>query len=65
VGPLGPAGWDQARELLEERTNALAQPIVDAIGGDLDEVVGRLDTWSRACIEAGAFAPDVRKRAAG
>jgi hypothetical protein len=55
----------RVRDLLEERTNALAQPIVDAIGDDLDEVVDRLGAWSQACIDAGAFPPDARKRAAG
>ena len=53
------------RAALEERTDALQQPVVDAIGGDLDTVVRRLNEWSQACIDAGAFPPDVGKRAAG
>ena len=30
-----------------------------------DGVTARLDAWSQACIEAGAFPVDLRKRAAG
>lgn len=55
----------RVREVLEERTNTLGQPIVDAMAGDFDWVVERLEEWSQACIEAGAFPPDPRKRAAG
>ena len=40
-------------------------PIVAALGDDLDDVVDQLAVWSARCVEAGAFPPDVFKRAAG
>ena len=36
-----------------------------AIGDDLASVVEQTDAWSQLCVEAGAFPPDIRKRAAG
>jgi hypothetical protein len=53
------------REEIEERTDAAQQPILDAIGDDLDGVVDQLNRWSAACVEAKAFPPDIYKRAAG
>jgi Helix-turn-helix family len=50
---------------IEARTDAMEQPIVDALGPALDGLVERLDRWSAACIAAGAFPPDPLKRAAG
>ncbi len=60
---LTAAGLDYRREI-EARTDALDQPLVDAIG-DLDAMLGPLRTWSQRCIDAGAFPPDPFKRAAG
>jgi hypothetical protein len=51
------------REDIEERTDAMEQPVIDAIGDDLEETVAALDAWSGACIAAGFYPPDVYKRA--
>jgi hypothetical protein len=50
---------------IEQRTDAQEQPIVAALGDRIDEVCSRLNHWGQLCIEAGAFPPDVLKRAAG
>jgi Helix-turn-helix family len=50
---------------IEQHTDAQEQPIVAALGDRLDEVCGRLNHWGQLCIEAGAFPPDILKRAAG
>jgi hypothetical protein len=55
----------RAREAIETTTDAMERPIVEALGGELDALVGRLDDWSAQCVEARAFPPDVFKRAAG
>ena len=54
----------QYRREIEARTDALDQPLVDALG-DLDNLLGQLHGWSQRCIDAGAFPPDPFKRAAG
>ena len=36
-----------------------------ALGDRLDDVCSRLNHWGQLCIEAGAFPPDILKRAAG
>jgi hypothetical protein len=68
-GLVGGAGLTETgravRTGIEARTDAMEQPLVDALGGDLDGLVERLDAWSAACIAAGAFPPDPLKRAAG
>jgi hypothetical protein len=53
------------RDEIEERTDAGQQPIIDAIGDDLDTVVDQLNQWSAACVDAKMFPPNVYKRAAG
>lgn len=53
------------RASVEAATDAQEQSIVDALGSRLDEVCGRLELWGTRCIEAGAFPPDILKRAAG
>lgn len=63
-GALTSAGR-QARDELEARTDAQEQSIVDALGGRLDDVCRQLDAWGERCVQAGAFPPDVLKRAAG
>ncbi len=50
---------------IEQRTDAQEQPIVAALGDRLEEVCDRLNHWGQLCIEAGAFPPDILKRAAG
>jgi hypothetical protein len=54
-----------ARLSIEQRTDAQEEPIVAALGDRLDEVCGLLNHWGELCIEAGAFPPDILKRAAG
>jgi Helix-turn-helix family len=53
------------RDGLEATTDAQERPIVEALGDDFDDLVARLDEWSARCVAAGAFPPDVFKRAAG
>lgn len=50
---------------LEARTDHAMAPVLAALGGELDAVATTLERWSGACIAAGAFPPDPRKRAAG
>ncbi len=52
---LTAAGLDYRREI-EARTDALDQPLVDAIG-DLDAMLGPLRTWSQRCIDAARSRP--------
>jgi hypothetical protein len=75
VGRLEGRGWVRdggltdegraARLSIEQHTDEQEQPIVDALGGRLDELCARLNDWGQRCIEAGAFPPDILKRAAG
>jgi hypothetical protein len=53
------------RRELEERTDRMQQPIVDAIGPDLDPAVDRLGTWSDLLVALGGAPPDPAKRASG
>ncbi len=72
---LRDAGWLDGAELspegqtfraeLEASTDALEQPIVDALAADLDVVIEQLADVSARCIAAGTFPPDAYKRAAG
>lgn len=55
----------EARQEIEERTDALEQPLLHAIGADLEQVLDQLNDWGHQVIEAGDFPPDPRKRAAG
>ncbi len=63
-GALTEAGR-ATRDSIEDDTDAQEQSIVDALGDRLDEVCEQLDVWGTHCIEAGAFPPDILKRAAG
>ncbi len=51
------------RDDIEERTDAMQQSVIDAIGDDLDAAVASLNDWSAACIAAGYYTPDIYKRA--
>jgi hypothetical protein len=53
------------RDELEAATDAMEEGIVAALGADLEATAAQLDDWSARCIDAGAFPPDVYKRAAG
>jgi len=53
------------RDGIEATTDAMESSIVAALGDDLNGIVGQLDAWSARCVAAGAFPPDVFKRAAG
>lgn len=75
VDRLESRGWVQdggltaagraARLGIEQRTDEQEQAIVDALGDRLDELCDRLNGWGQRCIDAGAFPPDILKRAAG
>jgi len=56
------AAGRSVRDEIEERTDALEQPVVDAIGDDLDALVECLDAWSGLCAQAGAFPPGTFRR---
>ena len=56
AGEITPAGR-KFRDDLEEQTDALEQPIVDAIGDDFEATVRALDEWSTAVVATGAFPP--------
>lgn len=53
------------RDGIEAATDTAQDELLAAVGDDLEAVVRQTEAWSAACIEAGAFPPDVRKRAAG
>ena len=55
----------QLREEIEKQTDAMEQPLIDAIGNDLDALLTQLNAWSELCIKAGGFPPNEQKRAAG
>jgi hypothetical protein len=63
-GSLTPAGL-RLREEIEEHTDAMEQPLIEAIGSDFDTLVTQLNEWAELCIKAGAFPPNIQKRAAG
>ena len=53
------------RDGVEEATDRAQQPVVDALGGDLDATITTLGAWSEAVVAHGWFPPDPYKRAAG
>lgn len=64
----GGAITERGRELrdgIEAATDAAQDGLLAAVGADLDDVVAACAGWSQRCVEARAFPPDVRKRAAG
>ncbi|MFN0148306.1 MAG: SCO6745 family protein [Dehalococcoidia bacterium] len=64
AGALTAAGR-QLRDTIEERTDAMERPVVEAIGDDFESIVAQLQEWSNLCIAAKTFTSDVYKRAAG
>jgi hypothetical protein len=61
---LTPAGL-RLREEIEDATDAMEQPLIEAIGDDFEPLVTQLDAWAERCIAAHAFPPNIQKRAAG
>ncbi len=53
------------RNDIEDATDRLEQPIIDALGPGVEMLIEQLALWSQRCIDAGAFPPNVFKRAAG
>jgi hypothetical protein len=64
VGALTDEG-DRLRDGVEQTTDRLVQPVVDAIGDELPGLVQQLEAWSQRIIDHGWFPPDPYKRAAG
>lgn len=61
---LTPVGL-RLREEIEASTDAMEQPLIEAIGTDFEALVTQLNEWAELCIKAGAFPPSSQKRAAG
>ena len=53
------------RDDIEASTDAAQAELIEALGSRLGALTEELDGWSKLCVEAGAFPPDIRKRAAG
>jgi hypothetical protein len=53
------------RDGIEAATDAAQGELIEALGSRLGALAEELDGWSKLCAEAGAFPPDIRKRAAG
>jgi hypothetical protein len=53
------------RQGIEQTTEELVQPVVDALGGELPAVATTLHGWSDRIVEHGWFPPDPYKRASG
>lgn len=53
------------REGIEQATEEAMQPVVEALGDDLERLVAALHGWSDAVIAHGWFPPDPYKRASG
>jgi hypothetical protein len=63
-GRITPAGRS-FRDAVETATDTAQADLVAALEPGLAALTEQLDAWSKRCVEAGAFPPDVRKRAAG
>jgi hypothetical protein len=63
AGEITPAGR-RLRDDTEERTDAMEQPVIDAIGEDFEATVASLDAWSAICADAGAFPPGSYRKVA-
>lgn len=53
------------REGIEQATERAMQPVLDAIGDDLDALITSLQRWSQRIVDQGWFPPDPYKRASG
>ncbi|MCW2522414.1 MAG: hypothetical protein JWO63_749 [Frankiales bacterium] len=63
-GQLTAAGA-QLRAGIEAVTDRQCAPVLDALGPNVEEIIGRLDQWSALLIAAKAFPDDIAKRLAG
>lgn len=63
-GALTEAGH-ALRDAVEQTTDELVQPVVEALGTELQYVERLLDGWSQQIVDAGWFPPDPYKRASG
>jgi hypothetical protein len=63
-GKITPEGT-AFRDAIEKDTDTAQDDLLTAVGDDLGSVVEQTNTWSQLCVEADAFPPDIRKRAAG
>ena len=63
-GSPTPAG-KQLRDEIEATTDRLMQPVIDAMGEDLESLTSTLNTWSQQIVDRGWFPPDPYKRASG
>jgi hypothetical protein len=63
-GQLTAAGTD-LRNGIEQTTDELVQPVVDALGAELPDLAATLHGWSDRIVEHGWFPPDPYKRASG
>jgi hypothetical protein len=63
-GAITDAGRE-VRDAIETATDRSQDALVDAIGADLAGITDTLAGWSERCVDAKAFPPDFRKRAAG
>ena len=63
-GKITPEGTT-FRDAIEAATDRGQDDLLAAVGDDLASVVEQADAWSQLCVEANAFPPDIRKRAAG
>jgi hypothetical protein len=59
------ARGQEFRDGIEDATDAAQSELVGALGADIETITKQFDTWSEYCVEARAFPPDIRKRAAG
>ena len=64
-GDVLSAAGHAARSAIEARTDAAQDGVVEALGGEADDVIAHLADWSGRLVAAGAFPPSVHKRAAG
>jgi hypothetical protein len=53
------------RDNIEEATDRLLAPVIDAIGDDLPGLLKLVDGWSQQIVDRGWFPPDPYKRASG
>ncbi len=53
------------RDGIEDATDRMVQPVVDAIGDDLPGLLKLVDGWSQQIVDRGWFPPDPYKRASG